>query len=34
MENNIIKFLAINRHKKSQAQSTMRKGPNWKKNSL
>lgn len=34
MKNNIIKFLAINLHKKSQPQSTMRKGPNWKKNSL
>lgn len=31
MKNNIIKFLAINQHKKSQAQSTMRKDPNWEK---
>lgn len=29
MKNNIIKSLAINQHKKSQPQSTMRKGPNW-----
>lgn len=34
MKNNIIKFLAINQHKKSQPQSMMRKGQNWKKKSL